>query len=87
MHAIASDRDLGDLTAHPGFGTLVDGHDPRRVARLLHLLTRTEPAATDDDARDAAVPGTLVVVDGVEDLRQSMGRLAEEPGPTSSGSP
>ena len=73
VHAIASDRDLGDLAAHPGFGTLVDGHDPRRVARLLHLLTRTDPT---DDARRVRGPGTLVVVDGVEDLRQSMARLA-----------
>ncbi|MFE5307709.1 FtsK/SpoIIIE domain-containing protein [Isoptericola sp. NPDC056605] len=51
------------LTGHPGLGTLAGPASPRRAARLLRLL-----------AADAvpARPRTLVVVDGVEELRTAL---------------
>ncbi|MFD6092482.1 FtsK/SpoIIIE domain-containing protein [Oerskovia sp. NPDC060338] len=67
VHVVAQDPALTGpgLRAHAGCGTVVDQHDPRRVARLVDLLlgrTDREP--------------TLVLLDGIEDLRASLGLLA-----------
>ncbi|WP_157257361.1 FtsK/SpoIIIE domain-containing protein [Oerskovia sp. Root918] len=67
VHVVAEDPALTGpaLREHAGCGTVVDQHDPRRVARLVDLLL----------ARAGRRP-TLVVLDGIEDLRASLGRLA-----------
>ncbi|WP_402466856.1 FtsK/SpoIIIE domain-containing protein [Isoptericola aurantiacus] len=50
------------LADHPCFGTLAGPEDPRRARRLLHLLTRGH----------AGRAPTLVVVDGVAELRAAL---------------
>ena len=66
VHALvgpASAPAFEPLVDHPGFGTLAGPHDPRRSARLLRLLAEPGPA---DGVR------TVVVVDGVEELRAAL---------------
>ncbi|OCI32543.1 ESX-1 secretion system protein EccCa1 [Oerskovia enterophila] len=67
VHVVAEDPALTGpaLREHAGCGTVVDQHDPRRVARLVDLLL----------ARAGRRP-TLVLLDGSEDLRASLGLLA-----------
>ncbi|MGW6003859.1 FtsK/SpoIIIE domain-containing protein [Oerskovia enterophila] len=67
VHVVSEDRALTgpELREHAGCGTVVDQHDPRRVARLVDLLL----------ARAGRRP-TLVLLDGIEDLRASLGLLA-----------
>ncbi|MHA7133270.1 FtsK/SpoIIIE domain-containing protein [Oerskovia turbata] len=62
------------LSAHPRCGTVVSRHDPRRVARLVDVLL----------AR-ASGPKALVLLDDVEDLRDSLARLASGAGADSLG--
>ncbi len=67
VHVVAEDPALTGptLREHAGCGTVVDQHDPRRVARLVDLLL----------AGTGRRP-TLVLLDGIEDLRTSLGLLA-----------
>lgn len=55
-------RELAPLERHPGLGTLAGPAAPRRAARLLRLLV----------ARATPAPRTLVVVDGVDELRAAL---------------
>ncbi|WP_265521787.1 FtsK/SpoIIIE domain-containing protein [Oerskovia flava] len=88
VHLVAAPADMGELIDHPGVGTVVDRDDPRRVARLLRLLTvkaaSAQPLAP--LATPAPVPApapvpvpvpvrTLVLVDGVEGLRGALAPL------------
>ncbi|WP_277209644.1 FtsK/SpoIIIE domain-containing protein [Isoptericola croceus] len=56
---------FADLADHPGLGTVAGPGDPRRARRLLRLLDRAP-------SPEAEVPRTLVVVDGVEELRTAL---------------
>ena len=58
----AAAQAFAGLAGHPGLGTLTGPDDPRRARRILRLLDR--PPTTDGSG-----PRTLVVVDGVEELR------------------
>ncbi|MCL1869608.1 MAG: FtsK/SpoIIIE domain-containing protein [Promicromonosporaceae bacterium] len=71
VHALAAPaarQRLAALAPHPGFGTLAGPDDPRRAARLLRLL-----------ARDPGGPPTLVLVDGVEELRAALVTPTQDP--------
>ncbi|MFE4464601.1 FtsK/SpoIIIE domain-containing protein [Oerskovia sp. NPDC056781] len=69
VHAVGAPTLTDGLTQHPRCGTVVARHDARRVARLVDLLL--------SDARGRP---TLVLLDDVEDLRASLGRLASGAG-------
>ncbi len=70
VHVVGAAPTLTDgLAQHPRCGTVVPRHDARRVARLVDLLLR-----------DARGRPTLVLLDDVEDLRASLGRLASGAG-------
>ncbi|QDW64183.1 FtsK/SpoIIIE domain-containing protein [Oerskovia sp. KBS0722] len=66
VHVVGAAPTLTDgLAQHSRCGTVVPRHDARRVARLVDLLLRS-----------ARSRPTLVLLDDVEDLRASLGRLA-----------
>lgn len=65
VHVVGAATLTDGLAQHPRCGTVVPRHDARRVARLVDLLLRS-----------ARGRPTLVLLDDVEDLRASLGRLA-----------
>ncbi|GAB2454180.1 FtsK/SpoIIIE domain-containing protein [Xylanimonas ulmi] len=73
VHALAPSSAatvLEPLAAHPGFGTLAGPDDPRRALRLLRIVS---------GRRDREQAPTLVLVDGVEELRGALATPTHDP--------